>query len=90
MCVHSESLKELVVKMIKADKAVWFGCDVGKMSSTTFGVMDTKLFGQPPSSSPPALAISFFLSIDGPLLSRLRKRIRLRAPAFQVRAITDG
>lgn len=40
----SESLKELVVKMIKADKAVWFGCDVGKMSSTTFGVMDTKLF----------------------------------------------
>ncbi|KNZ49087.1 bleomycin hydrolase [Puccinia sorghi] len=40
----SETLKDLVIKMIKADKPVWFGCDVGKMSSSAYGIMDTKLF----------------------------------------------
>jgi len=40
----SETLKDLVIKMIKADKPVWFGCDVGQMSSSAYGVMDTKLF----------------------------------------------
>lgn len=40
----SEALKDLVIKMIKADKPVWFGCDVGQMSNSTYGIMDTKLF----------------------------------------------
>ena len=40
----SETLKDLVIKMIKADKPVWFGCDVGQMSNGTYGIMDTKLF----------------------------------------------
>ncbi|EFP88672.1 bleomycin hydrolase [Puccinia graminis f. sp. tritici CRL 75-36-700-3] len=40
----SETLKELVIKMIKADRPVWFGCDVGKMSTSTYGIMDTELF----------------------------------------------
>lgn len=40
----SEVLKALVIKMIKADQPVWFGCDVGKMSNSTYGIMDTKLF----------------------------------------------
>ncbi|CAH7688265.1 bleomycin hydrolase [Phakopsora pachyrhizi] len=39
----SENLKALVIKMIKSDKPVWFGCDVGKMSSSTYGIMDTNL-----------------------------------------------
>ncbi|KAH9808252.1 peptidase C1B, bleomycin hydrolase [Melampsora americana] len=39
----SDVLKSLVIKMIKADKPVWFGCDVGKMSNTSYGIMDTKL-----------------------------------------------
>ncbi|EGG04948.1 uncharacterized protein MELLADRAFT_88407 [Melampsora larici-populina 98AG31] len=37
-------LKSLVIDMIKADKPVWFGCDVGKMSNNTYGIMDTELF----------------------------------------------
>ncbi|OAV90975.1 hypothetical protein PTTG_07759 [Puccinia triticina 1-1 BBBD Race 1] len=41
---HDQSLKELVIKMIKADKPVWFGCDVGKMSTSAYGIMDTELF----------------------------------------------
>jgi aminopeptidase C len=44
--LDSETLKELVIKMIKADRPVWFGCDVGKMSTSTYGIMDTELFGQ--------------------------------------------
>lgn len=42
----SEMLKSLVIKMIKSDKPVWFGCDVGKMSNGTYGIMDTKLMGR--------------------------------------------
>ncbi|MBW0521761.1 hypothetical protein O181_061476 [Austropuccinia psidii MF-1] len=40
----SEILKTLVVQMIKSDKPVWFGCDVGKLSSSSYGIMDTDLF----------------------------------------------
>ncbi|KAG0143619.1 hypothetical protein CROQUDRAFT_660951 [Cronartium quercuum f. sp. fusiforme G11] len=39
----SEMLKSLVIKMIKSDQAVWFGCDVGQQSNSTYGIMDTKL-----------------------------------------------
>ncbi|KAH9808253.1 peptidase C1B, bleomycin hydrolase [Melampsora americana] len=39
----TDVLKSLVIKMIKADKPVWFGCDVGKMSNSSYGIMDTEL-----------------------------------------------
>ena len=39
-----DNLKATVVKMIKAGIPVFFGCDVGKHSNSTLGVMDLKLF----------------------------------------------
>jgi len=39
-----DNLKETVVKLIKAGIPVFFGCDVGKHSNSTLGVMDLKLF----------------------------------------------
>lgn len=37
-------MKSTVVKMIKAGVPVFFGCDVGKFSSRTQGIMDPALF----------------------------------------------
>ena len=39
-----DNLKATVVKLIKAGIPVFFGCDVGKHSDSTLGVMDLKLF----------------------------------------------
>jgi len=39
-----ESMKAVVVKMIKAGQPVFFGCDVGKFSDKAVGIMDTALF----------------------------------------------
>ncbi|KAF9527375.1 bleomycin hydrolase [Crepidotus variabilis] len=41
---ESENLKATVVKLIKAGQPVFFGCDVGKFSDKTTGIMDTTLF----------------------------------------------
>ena len=32
-------LEQAIVKMLKANQPVWFGCDVGKASNTALGVM---------------------------------------------------
>lgn len=37
-------MKATVVKLIKAGVPVFFGCDVGKHSNSTLGIMDLKLF----------------------------------------------
>ncbi|KAF9264263.1 bleomycin hydrolase [Marasmius fiardii PR-910] len=39
-----ETMKAVVVKMIKAGLPVFFGCDVGQSSESTKGLMDTSLF----------------------------------------------
>ncbi|KJZ75933.1 hypothetical protein HIM_04757 [Hirsutella minnesotensis 3608] len=42
--VEMETLKSTCVKMLKAGLPIFFGCDVGKFSDRTTGIMDTKLF----------------------------------------------
>lgn len=42
--VDMDILKTLCVKMVKAGRPVFFGCDVGQFSDKTLGVMDTELF----------------------------------------------
>ncbi|GAA5859071.1 hypothetical protein JCM8547_003991 [Rhodosporidiobolus lusitaniae] len=37
-------LKQTAIKLLKSDVPVWFGCDVGKFSSSTLGIMDTELY----------------------------------------------
>ncbi|GAA5828401.1 hypothetical protein JCM5353_005061 [Sporobolomyces roseus] len=39
-----EKLKEVAIKLLKADTPVWYGCDVGKKSSTALGLMDNRLW----------------------------------------------
>lgn len=39
-----EVLKEAAIKSIQAGEPVWFGCDVGKMSERTYGIMDDEAF----------------------------------------------
>lgn len=39
-----EVLKEAAIKSIQAGEPVWFGCDVGKMSERTAGIMDTEAY----------------------------------------------
>ncbi|KAF8629210.1 hypothetical protein AX17_005795 [Amanita inopinata Kibby_2008] len=39
-----DNMKNMVVKLIKAGQPVFFGCDVGKFSETSSGIMDTGLF----------------------------------------------
>jgi len=39
-----EKLKEVAIKLLKADTPVWFGSDVSKSSSTALGLMDNKLW----------------------------------------------
>lgn len=39
-----EKLKETAIKLLKADTPVWYGCDVGKSSSTALGLMDNQLW----------------------------------------------
>jgi bleomycin hydrolase len=40
----TDRLKAAVVKIIQAGQPVFFGCDVGQLSDTASGVMDTRLF----------------------------------------------
>ncbi len=42
--VEINVLKKAVIKSIKNNEAVWFGCDVGKMFHRELGVMDTDLY----------------------------------------------
>jgi bleomycin hydrolase len=42
--VDMETMKAAVVAMLKANHPVFFGCDVGKFSDSSKGVMDTALF----------------------------------------------
>ena len=44
MNTEIENLKATVVKLIKAGVPVFFGCDVGKHSNSTLGIMDLKLY----------------------------------------------
>jgi len=39
-----QTLKDVAISLLKADVPVWFGCDVGKSSSSPLGIMDTKLY----------------------------------------------
>lgn len=39
-----EALKAAAIALIKADVPVWFGCDVGKSSSSALGLMDLGLY----------------------------------------------
>jgi bleomycin hydrolase len=42
--VEIEVMQAAAAKSIKADEAVWFGCDVGKMFHHDLGVMDMELY----------------------------------------------
>ena len=42
--VHMDVLKAATVEMIKDEKPVWFGCDVGKMFDRELGLMDLELY----------------------------------------------
>jgi len=61
-------LKATVVKMIKAGIPVFFGCDVGKHSDSTLGVMDLKLFDYDVRILPPLIQTR----IDDNLTDRLQ------------------
>ena len=42
--IDINEIKQVVIKSIKANEAVWFGCDVGKMFHRDLGVMDVDLY----------------------------------------------
>ncbi|KAA8892806.1 peptidase C1B, bleomycin hydrolase [Sphaerosporella brunnea] len=42
--VDMETMKTAIIAMLKANYPVFFGCDVGKFSDSTKGIMDTELF----------------------------------------------
>ena len=42
--VHVSELKRAAISMIKDGKAVWFGCDVGKMLDGELGALDANLY----------------------------------------------
>ncbi len=42
--VTSEELKEATIKMLKDNKPVWFGCDVGQQSARDLGYLDAHCF----------------------------------------------
>ncbi|BGP26443.1 bleomycin hydrolase [Rhodotorula toruloides] len=42
--VDIDVLKNTAIKLLKNDTPVWFGCDVGKFSSSPLGIMSTKLW----------------------------------------------
>ncbi|WAH39092.1 C1 family peptidase [Alicyclobacillus dauci] len=42
--VDIETVKQVALAQIKAGEPVWFGCDVGQMSDSEAGIMDTDLF----------------------------------------------
>lgn len=42
--VEIETLKAAAAKQIEAGESVWFGCDVGKFSERSQGVMDTAIY----------------------------------------------
>ncbi|ORY70780.1 peptidase C1B, bleomycin hydrolase [Leucosporidium creatinivorum] len=39
-----KNLKDVAITLLKQGTPVWFGCDVGKSSNSTLGVMDTALY----------------------------------------------
>lgn len=39
-----EELKKAAIRSLKADQLTWFGCDVGKSSNSTIGIMDTEVY----------------------------------------------
>ncbi|KAM0790648.1 hypothetical protein ACM66B_004508 [Microbotryomycetes sp. NB124-2] len=39
-----EDLKQVAITLLKQDTPVWFGCDVGKSSSSALGILDTNLY----------------------------------------------
>lgn len=43
----TDALERTVVKMLKANMPVWFGCDVGKDSSTALGIMGEEIDHSP-------------------------------------------
>ncbi|MDI6619638.1 MAG: C1 family peptidase [Clostridiales bacterium] len=42
--VDVDTLKELAIKQLQDNQTVWFGCDVGKLSDQTMGIMDDALY----------------------------------------------
>ncbi len=42
--VEMTTLKKAAVEMIQAGRAVWFGCDVGKMMQRDLGILDTEIY----------------------------------------------
>jgi bleomycin hydrolase len=42
---NTETLKQAVIKCIRAGHPVFFGCDVGKFSNSALGIMDADLYG---------------------------------------------
>ncbi|KAI8984612.1 peptidase C1B, bleomycin hydrolase [Mycotypha africana] len=40
----SENQKQLAVNVLKSNRPVWFGCDVGQFSNNELGAMDTKIY----------------------------------------------
>jgi bleomycin hydrolase len=42
--VDMTTLKNAAIEMIRAQKAVWFGCDVGKMMQRDLGILDTEIY----------------------------------------------
>ena len=55
--VESETLRQLALAQLQDGEVVWFGCDVGKDSDRTSGVMDTRLYDYET-----ALGVTFHLS----------------------------
>lgn len=44
LSVESDTLKKIVVDLIRANIPVWFGCDVDQASDYRLGVMDLKVY----------------------------------------------
>ncbi|GAA6046303.1 hypothetical protein NBRC10513_002291 [Rhodotorula toruloides] len=42
--VDLDVLKKTAIRLLRDDTPVWFGCDVGKFSSSSLGIMSTKLW----------------------------------------------
>lgn len=45
--VDVKTFKKAAVEMIKSGKAVWFGCDVGKMMERDAGILDAEMYDYP-------------------------------------------
>ena len=67
MNTEVENLKATVVKMIRAGVPVFFGCDVGKHSNSTLGVMDLKLFDYEVRIFPRLIRVYLHVQLHRPL-----------------------